>query len=116
MWFNGCEANTPFMVHSASIADFISPTVKSRGKNSSHKCTGLEDSAIGKDQLNNHIPDRSILKATSIKISLTGPRQAASHHRFLWGFGPTRWTAGLLQEKCGCAQYLTVSDLMLAPT
>lgn len=70
------------MVHSASVADFISPRVKSRVKNPSRRCTGLEDSAIGKDQLNNHIRDRSILKARSIKVSLTGPRQAASHHRF----------------------------------
>lgn len=71
------------MVHSASVADFISPRVKFRVKNTSCKCTGLEGSVIGIDQLNNHIPDRSILKETSIKISLTGPRQAASHHRFL---------------------------------
>lgn len=78
------------MVHSASVVDFVSPKVKSRVKNSSRKYIGFEDSATGKDQLNNQIPDVSILKATSIKRSLTDPRQTASHHEFLCGFGPTR--------------------------
>lgn len=42
---------------------------------SSCRCTGFEDSAVGKDQLNNQIPDRSILKTMSIKISFSGPRR-----------------------------------------
>lgn len=90
MWFNYCEANTPCMVHSASVVDFVSPRVKSGVKNSSCKYIGFEDSATGKDELNNQIPDISILKATSFKRSLTDPRQTASPHEFLCGFGLTR--------------------------
>lgn len=56
--------------------------VKPRVNSLSCKCIGFKDSALGQDQLNNQIPDRSILKATNIKVSLTGPRQTAWHHRF----------------------------------
>lgn len=78
------------VLHSASVVDCISPRVKSGVKNSSCKCIGSENVAIGKDRLNNQIPDTSILKATSIKVSLTGPRETASHHGFLCGLEPAR--------------------------
>lgn len=42
---------------------------------SSCRCTGFEDSAVGKEQLNNQVPDRSILKTMSIKISFSGSRR-----------------------------------------
>lgn len=73
---------------------------KSGVNNLSCKCIGFEDSAMGQDQLDNQIPDRSIPKATSIKVSLAGPRQTALHHRFLWAFVPSRWSAGPLQAEC----------------
>lgn len=63
---------------------------KFRVKNPSCQCTGLEDSAIRKDLLNNQIPDRSTFKAMSIKISLSDPRETALLHRFPCGFGGER--------------------------
>lgn len=55
---------------------------KSIVKHPSCQCTELEDYAIRKDRLNNQIPDGSTLKAMSVEINLSGPRETALPHRF----------------------------------